>query len=62
MDIARFDSESTMFQNILYDMEKAVSTGRDVSMMTGTDNIGTYLKYKIGEGMWSPPMYGNEAK
>lgn len=57
MNIVRFPGDSALLANILFDLEKALSTGRDVSLCTGTNNIGPWLKYKIGEGMWSPPLY-----
>lgn len=36
----------------------ADANGRGARICTGTDENGTWIKWSIAQGMWTPPFYG----
>lgn len=38
-------------------LSAAANEGRYIRFCTGNQNGRPWLKYKIGEGMWSPPVF-----
>ena len=36
----------------------AAAADKDIHICTGSDSRHSWVKVKVGQGMWTPPLYG----
>lgn len=55
MNIVSLDGDTIL--RLAERLTAADMQGRSVRIMTGSDNIGTYIKWAIGGDCWTPAYY-----
>lgn len=47
-------------RGVLLALKKGINVNRSLRIQTGEDQKGKWVKFKIGEGQWTAPIYSDD--